>query len=64
MFSEIYCLHLEAFPVKKPGWRQKLKVILEATAYRRLHVSVDAESDAPALKFSICTAVLAAVFQL
>lgn len=39
-------------------------VIFEATAYRRLHVSVDAESDAPALKFTVPAAVLAAFFQL
>lgn len=64
ILGEIYRLHLEAFPVKKSGWRQEPTVIFEATAYRRLHISVDAELDVPALKFTVSAAVLAAFFQL
>lgn len=56
ILGEIYRLHLEK--------EQEPTVIFEATAYRRLHISVDAELDVPALKFTVSAAVLAAFFQL
>lgn len=56
VLGEIYRPQFEALPVKKPGWRQEPRVRFEATASRRLHVSVDAESDQRALKFTICAA--------